>query len=222
MSQEFLEAVKAGDVARVGAMIDRDAALVNTRAESGESAVLLATYYGQKGIRDLLIERGAELNAFEAAAVGKRDRLTELVEKDPSLVRGWSHDGFTLLHLAAFFGHPETVEYLLTKDPDVNAVSRNPMKVMPLHSAAANRDGATAFRICKALVEHGADIQAAQEGGFTPLHEAAHNGNLPLAELLVKAGANVNATLTDGRTPLELARAGGHSAIGAVLEGAVR
>jgi uncharacterized protein len=218
VSQAFQEAVKAGELDRVRELIDGDSTLVNTRAETGESAVLLATYYGRKDVRDLLIERGAVLNAFEAAAVGDVAKLRELVEQDASLVRGWSHDGFTVLHLGAFFGHPDVVEYLLTKGPDVNAVSRNSMKVMPLHSAAANRDGAVSFAICRALVEHGADIHAAQEGGFTPLHEAAHNGNLPLLKLLLQKGADARVQLTDGRTPADLARENGHADVEAALK----
>ena len=44
---------------------------------------------------------------FEAATFGDLDRLTELLAEDPELVDAISGDGFTPLHLAAFFGQSD-------------------------------------------------------------------------------------------------------------------
>jgi len=65
-TQDFLAAVKAGDAERVARMLDANAGLLNARGGSGESAVMLAVYYGKKGVLELLLGRGAELNIFEA------------------------------------------------------------------------------------------------------------------------------------------------------------
>ena len=67
----------------------------------------------------------------------------------------------------------------------MSAVARNPIRVQPLHSAAAG--GHTA--VARLLLEHGADPNARQEGGFVPLHAAAQAGNDELYELLVASGA---------------------------------
>ena len=50
-AQELLEAVKAGDVNRVTKLLAGDPALVNARDASGNSAILLAIYYGRKEVK---------------------------------------------------------------------------------------------------------------------------------------------------------------------------
>ena len=68
--------------------------------------------------------------------------------------------------------------------------------MQPLHSAAAG--GHTA--VARLLLEHGADPNARQEGGFVPLHAAAQAGNDELYGLLVASGADQDAASDDGRT----------------------
>jgi ankyrin repeat protein len=120
----------------------------------------------------------------------------ELLLLEGGFVDLWSPDGFTALHLAAFFGHEDVAAELLRRGADVSAASRNPLRVQPLHSAAAgNHTG-----IVRLLLEHGADPNARQQGGFTPIHAAAQNGNEELYALLVAHGADEEATTDDGRT----------------------
>jgi uncharacterized protein len=78
----------------------------------------------------------------------------------------------------------------------VSAVARNPIRVQPLHSAAAG--GHTA--VARLLLEHGADPNARQEGGFVPLHAAAQAADEKLYELLLAGGADQDAATDDGRT----------------------
>jgi ankyrin repeat protein len=85
---------------------------------------------------------------------------------------------------------------LLEHGADVGAVARNPLTVQPLHSAAAG--GHTV--VARLLLEHGADPNARQEGGFVPLHAAAQAGNDELYELLLASGADQDAATDDGRT----------------------
>ncbi len=122
--------------------------------------------------------------------------MAELLSLDPASVDGWSPDGFTALHLAAYFGHDAVAADLLRRGADVAAVARNVIRVQPLHSAAAG--GHTA--LARLLLEHGADPNARQEGGFVPLHAAALAGNDELYELLVASGADQDAATDDGRT----------------------
>src|SRR2546427_5892011 len=74
-------------------MLDANAGLLNARGGDGESAAMLAVYYGKKGVLELLLGRGAELNIFEAAAAGKMERVVALLAADPSLAKrirpGW-------------------------------------------------------------------------------------------------------------------------------------
>lgn len=173
------------------------------------SDLLQAVYRGDDAARDQILARRAPETAFEAAAVGDAARLGELLG-DPAAVAA---DGFTALHLAAFFRHPECVRLLLDGGAPVNAVAANPTRVQPLHSAAAGGD-ADCVRL---LVEAGADVNARQEGGFVPLHASAQNGDEAALETLLAAGADPSLATEDGRTAADLARENGHEAIVARL-----
>jgi ankyrin repeat protein len=197
----FIEAVKEGNLALVTEMVARDPALVNARAAGGPSAALLATYYGHRELASALIERGAQLDIFEACAVGQFRRVEALVGADPSLVNTYAPDGFFPLALAAFFGHDAIVNYLLANGADVHMAARNVQRVTALHAALAGPNPG----IARTLIAHGADVNAKQESGFTPLHAAAQNGDVAMAQFLLDHGADAQARLDDGRTALDVA-----------------
>lgn len=160
------------------------------------SGLLDALYRGDSRTVEAMRTDGSELTIFEAAAVGDGARVHELLLLEAGFVDLWSPDGFTALHLAAFFGHANIAAELLRGGADVGAVSRNPLGVQPLHSAAAG--GHT--DVVRVLLDHGADPNARQEGGFAPIHSAAQHGNEELYDLLVAAGADPEAATDDGRT----------------------
>ena len=130
----------------------------------------------------LLIEAGASLDIFEAAAAGSLERVESLASSDPSLVNSFAVDGFTPLGLASFFGHAGIVAFLLTKGADVNISARNDLGVAPLHSAAAGRHG----EIVRVLLDHGADVNARDAGGRTPLQVAKENRDDAMVRCLRK------------------------------------
>lgn len=208
MAEEFLEVVKKGDTERVRALIQKDQSAGNAIDPKGVSAVLLASYFGHTDLADFLASRKPDLNIFEASATGKTSRISHLIRKDPASINSYSSDGFTALHLAAFFGGAAAVQLLLENKASVNAVAENPMKVTPLHSALARND----LPVVELLVAHGADVNATQQGGYTPLHEAAQNGNLEATILLLSHGAKINAKTENGKTPLALTMIDSHEA----------
>ena len=208
----FIDAIKAGEFDRVKAMLSADPALVESRARNGESAILTAVYHGQKEIVNLLVSRGAAMTIFEASAAGEVERVERLLEQS-SPVNGYSPDGWTPLHLAAFFGHAKIAEMLLAREADVAARSRNTNGNTPLHAALA---GNHKF-VAGLLIGQGADVNAPDAAGWRPLHLAAANNNLDALRALIAQGADVSASNNDGQTPLSLAQEKNHREAAALL-----
>ena len=213
--QEMVAAVKSRDATRVAALLDQDAGLVNARTEEGETLILMAVYNGAREVADMLLARGAQLNLWEAAAVGNLSRLQASLAEDPTLLNAYSHDGWTALHLTAFFGHEAAAAYLLAEGADPRAYSKNGMGNTALHAAMAGRHSVLARR----LVTAGADVNARDSAGWIPLHHAAYNGDLAMAQLFIEQGADVNAGNSQGQTALQLAEQRGHQAIADLLRG---
>jgi ankyrin repeat protein len=210
--EAFIDAIKAGEFERVKAMVSADPTLTDARGRTGESAILTAVYHRQKDIVNLLVARGATLTLFEAAAAGEVERVERLLAGDAA-VNAYSADGWTPLHLAAYFGHNVIVELLLAHGADVHAQSRNPNANTPLHAALAGNHKL----IAGLLLGHGADVNAADAGGWRPLHLAAANDNLDAIKALIAQGADVSAANADGQRPLSLAQEKNHREAAALL-----
>lgn len=150
-----------------------------------ESPILSALYRGDAETARSAAA-GRELDIHEAAALGRAERLRELVDADPACVNARASDGFTPLHYAAFFDGIEAARLLVEGGADVDAYARNEqLEVTPLHSAAAARRP----EIARLLLEHGADPNARQRGGFTAMDAAVQNDDAELRELLLGYGA---------------------------------
>lgn len=202
---DFSEAIKAGDAARVSALLDENPALVRI-AEGNVTPLLLAIYHGKQDIARLLVERGAPVSFGEACALGDEARVRELLAADPAVLRSRTADGFPGHGMAIFFGHGELARWLIEQGADVNAAADNPQRVAPVHAAAAVRDHAT----MRLLLERGADPNARQQMEYTPLHGAASRGDIEMARLLLSHGAQRDARASDGMTPADVARKYGH------------
>ena len=197
----MIEAAEAGDAAGVERLIGASPDLAAARGPDGVSAILRARYHGHAWIAERLADAVSELDLFEAAALGRADRVVEVVAADADAVRAEAADGFTALHLAAFFGQLEVAAVLLEHGAAVDAQAGNPTRVQPLHSAAAGGHAA----IAALLLERGADPDARQQGGFVPLHAAAARGDELTARLLLEHGADRGVRADDGRRPIDLA-----------------
>ncbi|MEX2261810.1 MAG: ankyrin repeat domain-containing protein [Bryobacteraceae bacterium] len=203
---ELFDCIATGDLQRFEQLLTAAPELIGARNQNGDSPLIAAAYRGRTEMVDWLLQAGAPLTIFEASAIGDLDRVRALASNDPASIHLYSHDGFTPLSLACFFGRRDVAEFLLGSGADVHAAARNPMRVTPLHAAVAGRHA----EIAEALLAGGAEVNARQQAGYTPLHTAAGNGQKEMVRLLLAHGADASMRSDDGRSPRDMAEARGH------------
>jgi len=230
---QLFDAIRAGDLDRVDRIVTASPAMAMASDGSGLSALTVAAYHRRWPIVDRILATGPDLDRFEAAIVGDAERLRTLldeaerehaIEPETSSEGGGSErpvdersaDGFTALHLAAFFGRPATVALLLERGADPNRWATGEQHVQPLHSAVAGGNE----EVAAMLVVAGADVGARQAHGFTPLMGAAQNGLATTVDLLLAHGADPGAYDDDILTAAQLAERAGHPGIAARIRAA--
>ncbi len=214
MSEELFAAVATGATDRVRELLADDPSLASAVGVDGVSAVRTARYGGQTEIVEALLAAGADLDVFDAATLGRTGRLEAILDARPDLVDAVAADGFTPLQLAAFFGQPAAVRLLVSRGASVTPVSRNAMAVHALNAAAAGGHA----DIVALLLDAGADPDARQHGGFTPLMSAAANGDEASVAALLDHGADRTARGDDGMDAATLAAERGHPTLAERLE----
>lgn len=218
LRQDFLNAVKGGEFARVKELLAVDHDLIDATDNSGASVLLVAAYKRQERIAAYLLALRDQLNLCEAAAMGVIDTLKALLRRYPEQVNRPGADGFLPLGLACFFGHGDCVDLLLQAGADVTLASRNNMRSFPLNSALSQTSQECALGIVNRLLHAGADPNASQVSGHTPLHQAAGRGFTDMVGLLLNSGADPDIRADNGATALTLARRAGHQAVVQRLE----
>ncbi|WP_291157397.1 ankyrin repeat domain-containing protein [Gemmatimonas sp. UBA7669] len=209
----LLTAIRGRDQLGIERLLAEDPARAQMRAPGGETLALHCCYVGAPELAPLFLrQRGPD--ACEAAALGQVDALRQIIFNDDDARVLRSSDGWTPLHLAAFFGHEEAVALLIDLGAPLDAHSTNATRNTPLHAALA---GATKPGIVRRLVFAGADVAALGAHRVTPLHLAASRGDSALCDLLIARGAEVHAVMEDGTTPAMMATARGFAELGARL-----
>lgn len=157
-------------------------------------AILQAVLGGKQCIRKLnnLLLRRSQKDTHV-------DFIPVLVKLGANLEAGNSK-GKTPLFIACQRGAVAAAERLLDLGAQVNTTVCN--GATPLHAACERKGNAG---LVKVLVERGADIEAQDNIGWTPLHYASESGRADSAELLLTLGANRDAVAHDFMTPLQTA-----------------
>lgn len=183
--EELWLAVCEGDHVAVEAIVETRPDLARSKTDEDLPWTLAAVYRGHPGVADLLLRHGAELDPFTAAALGRTDQLRVLLDRGEADPQDLSPDGWTPLHLAAFFGHRETAAMLIDRGADMAALSRNEIGNTPLHAAVAGGRGS----VVELLVERGADVNAVANG-LRPLDIASGREDQEMARYLIAHGAS--------------------------------
>ena len=152
------------------------------------SRLLEALHRGDNALVTELLAANPELDVFEAAALGRAERLQVLLMGDARLANAYGDDGFQPLPLACFYGHLEAARVLLDHGADPSTLARNEhIRTNALHAAAAseNKDQQTRYELCELLLKHGADPSIPQGGNeFRAIDSARLNGDERLERLL--------------------------------------
>ena len=168
---------------------------LNHSGKYGVTALNCALQRGHADVVEVLIDAGADIETKDdmgrsplhwSCYSGALDVVKMLVEAGAG-VRGIDSKGYTCLIFAAANGHTETVRYLAgLKDVDLNHSGNNGRTA--LHVALQGGGHADVMQL---LVDAGADIEAKDIQGATPLHFACMGGELDIVQKLLKAGADV-------------------------------
>lgn len=133
----------------------------------------------------------------------------------------YSGDGFTVMAQAIHKG-PQAVQQLLSTGERSLGGDADPNQIMtggatPLHTCGMSRTGQLSTGL---LIEAGAEVEAVDTYGYTPLHRMASNNLAQGAEMLLQAGADPNKVTGKpyaGDTPLKIALQSGARDVVAVL-----
>ncbi|XP_026123078.1 ankyrin-3-like isoform X13 [Carassius auratus] len=218
-------AAKEGHVEMVEELLERGST-VDSSTKKGNTALHIACLAGQKEVAKLLVKRGADLNSqsqngftplYMAAQENHLDVVRYLLENGGNQSIA-TEDGFTPLAIALQQGHNQVVSLLLEHD------TKGKVRLPALHIAARKDDTKSAALLLQN--DHNADVQSKMmvnrttengKSGFTPLHIAAHYGNVNVATLLLNRGAAVDFTARNGITPLHVASKRGNTNMIALL-----
>ncbi|KAL2079306.1 hypothetical protein ACEWY4_025050 [Coilia grayii] len=212
-------AAKEGHVDLVQELLERGAA-VDSSTKKGNTALHIASLAGQGEVVKILVKRGADINAqsqngftplYMASQENHLDVVRYLLENGGNQSTA-TEDGFTPLAIALQQGHNQVVSLLLEHD------TKGKVRLPALHIAARKDDTKSAALLLQN--DHNADVQSKMmvnrttengKSGFTPLHIAAHYGNVNVATLLLNRGAAVDFTARNGITPLHVASKRGNT-----------
>ena len=236
-----IEAVKAGDLAIAGTLIEQGAD-VNAPQGDGATALHWASHRNDLEAAALLIAAGADVNAANelgatslwlAAVNGSATMVERLLEAgaDPNVSLKM---GETPLMAAARSGNVRTVERLLAGGAEIDAAEHEREQTALMWAVAQQHPD-----VVRVLIQKGADLEARSKvyyqlentagntntsgnfrmarGGSTPLLFAARNGDVETAKVLVEAGAKVNDPAASGASALVVAAHSAHSPLAIYL-----
>ncbi|XP_034633532.1 ankyrin-3 isoform X18 [Trachemys scripta elegans] len=209
-------ASKEGHVEVVSELIKRGAN-VDAATKKGNTALHIASLAGQTEVVKVLVTNKANVNAqsqngftplYMAAQENHLEVVKFLLDNGASQSLA-TEDGFTPLAVALQQGHDQVVSLLLEND------TKGKVRLPALHIAARKDNTKAAALLLQN--DHNADVESKMlvnrttESGFTPLHIAAHYGNINVATLLLNRSAAVDFTARNDITPLHVASKRGNA-----------
>ena len=197
-------AARVGTLRHMRRLHKRDADIneVSRNKEDGCSTLLsLAARHNTRDVIQWLVSQGADplkkdLRGFNpvhhAAINGREETVRYFLDLDESLLFVRCEGGLTLLHLAAWGGHTQLVEFLLNQGLDVNCASNH-------EGTLDDSDTESTDTEIFELSQEKREFTDWVNEDTTPVMMAAATGHVTMMELLVRKGADLHARDTDNR-----------------------
>jgi ankyrin repeat protein len=190
-----------GNMQMIDFLLDHPAIDVNTRDDTGATAIFCAMENRQYDVVKLLLEKKADSKIGNqhrktilhlAAEQGNKALVKMLIEQYDHDLNGTTNDELTPLHLAAQNLHKPVIEYLLQRDEEERKEYFNKKKN---GTDDIDPDEVIAYVNWQDVL------------GETPLHKVFNNGKVDIecCKLLVHRGADVSLADNHGRSPIDSA-----------------
>lgn len=174
--------------------------------DSGLMALVRAIVAGDEAAALRLLAASPALASTRAEDGATRQRAKDYYLDE---ITHYLYAGDTPLHIAAAAYRLEIVRNLIVMGGDVRA--RNRRGAEPLHYAVDGAPGSRTWNpsaqaaTVACLIEAGADPNAVDQSGVTPLHRAVRTRCAAAVSALLDAGADARRTNKSGSTPMRLA-----------------
>jgi len=190
---------------------------VNDKNAAGSTPLHLAAINGRLGTAKILVAQGAEVDAgdnenttpLHVACQNGRLDVVKFLDAMGADVFVQDDNGMSALHWAAYNNRLDVAAYLIDeKGFDVNVLKAGERgsHSTPMHGAAAYGHP----EMVKYLIDKGADVNIANDFGYTPILGAASGGNVEGIQYLIDAGADINTKLPNGESLIHMAARGGN------------
>jgi len=228
----LIDLVAKGDVQGVKAAIAHGAD-VNVKNKYGDTPISWASRNGHADVVKMLLDHGVKINdknelLRDASMGGLLWLVRDMLAKDAN-VNATNKWGRTALYGASWEGHTDVVKLLLTHNANVNARNKDGdtplrwaawkghseiVKILLTHGAKIsdknemlrNAAGGGLLWLVQDMLTKGADVNAEDQYGNTPLHWASMKNHADVVRLLLTHNANVNVRNRNGKTPLMVAK----------------
>lgn len=221
----LFRAAQAGQRAVVEELLTHHPDLEARETRSWQTPLFVASTKGFHGIASLLLAKGARVDAQDregrtpmlAAASNPNFKSMEtasLLADHGANLNAKDGIGRTPLLWAATNRNYDLAKTLLEKGANVSAVNNRSRTAVHLTVDSSNSRGGgdqssapkkSREEMLQLLLQYGADANAASDGGWRPLHNAAQKGLTSIVKILLTAGADINAPLSNGMTALHWA-----------------
>lgn len=202
-------AAEKGHVEIVETLMDAGADIEATD-RVGKTPIMVAAHKGQAQVVDLLARAGANINARDdigataliwAAAFGNAEVVQTLLNNGAQ-AELQDNNGMSPLMWAAGFGDAARIQMLVDAGANLETQDYNGGATPLIWATRTARNAEN----MNALIKAGANLEARNTMGMTPLLTAAARGSVDKVEALLKAGADVAAKDDKERTALDHAR----------------